>query len=203
MHSEVLSEDQHKLLPTLKEFTGDFGLIGGTAIALLIGHRSSIDFDLATNKNFFGTSVRDKIRHNFVIEKTLVETKTETTLLVGGVKLTFLKYPFKIEFNENFKGIFRMPDILTLASMKAFALGRRAKWKDYVDMYFIFKKFGLKEVCTNARSIFKGEFSEKNFREQLCYFDDIDYSEQVVFMKGYEVKNEEIKKFLIDVALEE
>lgn len=49
MHKEILSENQTKLLPLVKSFSPDFGLAGGTAIALYLGHRRSIDFDLFTN----------------------------------------------------------------------------------------------------------------------------------------------------------
>ena len=46
MHEEVLNKEQVELLPLLKEFKREFFLVGGTAIALQIGHRRSIDFDL-------------------------------------------------------------------------------------------------------------------------------------------------------------
>jgi len=48
MHKEVLNKNQVELSPFLKTFSKDFGLVGGTAIALHIGHRFSIDFDLFT-----------------------------------------------------------------------------------------------------------------------------------------------------------
>jgi len=51
MHKEVLSEKQLELLPLIKLFSREYYLVGGTAIALHIGHRRSIDFDLFTNKN--------------------------------------------------------------------------------------------------------------------------------------------------------
>jgi hypothetical protein len=87
--------------------------------------------------------------------------------------------------------------------MKAFALGRSAKWKDYVDLYFIIKDFfSIKEITTEAEILFGGHFSGKLFREQLAYHKDIDYSEEVEFLSGFEVGKEEIKAFLIDKALE-
>lgn len=71
--------------------------------------------------------------------------------------------------------------------MKAFALGGRAKWKDYVDLYFILKSFlSLDEITSEAEKIFGNFFSAKLFKEQLAYFKDkdIDYSEEVTFSKG-------------------
>jgi len=49
-HKEILVPGQRDLLSAVKSFAKDFGLVGGTAIALHIGHRESIDFDLFTKK---------------------------------------------------------------------------------------------------------------------------------------------------------
>ena len=47
MHKEILTAEQNKLLPLVESFAKDFGLVGGTAIALHLGHIArSIDFDL-------------------------------------------------------------------------------------------------------------------------------------------------------------
>ena len=46
MHIEILSSEQQALLPWAKQFKREFYLVGGTAIALYIGHRKSIIFDL-------------------------------------------------------------------------------------------------------------------------------------------------------------
>ena len=85
--------------------------------------------------------------------------------------------------------------------MKAFALGRRAKWKDYVDIYFIIKNFySIREISDEA-NLFGYQFSEKLFREQLAFHKDIDYNEEVEYLEGYAVSQEEIKAFLIDKSL--
>ena len=71
-----------------------------------------------------------------------------------------------------------MPDLLTLAAMKAFALGGRGKWKDYVDLYFILKDhYSAREICGKAKALFADVFNPLLFKKQLSYFDDISYSE--------------------------
>ena len=96
-----------------------------------------------------------------------------------------------------------MPDPLSLAAMKAFALGRRAKWKDYVDLYILLKCFfTIDEISDRASVLFASEFNRKLFKQQLIYFNDIDFTEQVVYMPGFEVTEEEIKNFLIEKATE-
>ena len=202
MHEEILSDGQVKLLPLIKFFSDKFTLIGGTAVALHLGHRRSIDFDLTTNGDLDIEKIRSKIREIYDISATLVEIPTELTLVVDTVKITFLKYPFRVNAGGQFKDIIQLPDLLTLSAMKAFALGRRAKWKDYVDLYFVFKTTSFNDVVRKAKEMFQGEFNEKLFREQISYFNDIDYSETVDFMPGYEISDEKVKESLEQISLQ-
>ncbi len=68
MHTEILSKEQTKLLSIVSNFSNDYYLVGGTAIALYLGHRNSIDFDLFTHKKVKRQSVKD-----FLTEKALSE----------------------------------------------------------------------------------------------------------------------------------
>ncbi|OGM08334.1 hypothetical protein A2159_03290 [Candidatus Woesebacteria bacterium RBG_13_34_9] len=201
MHEEILSEQQKIILPLLSKFLNEFGLVGGTALALQIGHRRSIDFDFATTIDLNGETVKDKIREQYSIESTLIDEKNELSIAVNSVKISFFKYPFPINFEIKYKESVKMPNILTLAAMKAYALGRRAKWKDYVDLYFIFKKYSLDNLTEMSRSIFNNEFNEKLFREQLSYFNDIDYSEKIDYLEGFEVNDQVVKNTLKEISL--
>lgn len=204
MHQEVLTKEQAELLPLVKKFIKDFGLVGGTAIALQIGHRRSIDFDLFSNKEFNNDKIRKLIiKSGHKIGKVYKDETGQFTFFVNKVQFTFFHYPFEIELAKHFEKILRMPDLLTLAAMKAYALGRRAKWKDYVDLYFIINKYhSIKKIVAKSQAIFKGEFNEKIFREQLAYFKDIDYGEEVEFLPGFSVSDEKVKKELIKFSLE-
>jgi hypothetical protein len=201
MHSEVLTDGQERLLPLIGTFSDKFGLVGGTAIALQIGHRRSVDFDLFTLENFDADGIREEIRKVAKIETVFVENPNELTIAVDKVKMTFYKYPFEIIFSDSFENIIKIPDLLTLGAMKVFALGKRAKWKDYVDLYFIFKKFSIRQVADRAIELFAGEFNEKLLREELSYFSDIDYSEQIEYLTGFKIADEEIKKSLQEISL--
>lgn len=200
MHKEILSNSQLELLSLVKSFNDSFGLVGGTAIALQLGHRKSIDFDLFTNKNFGNGTIVNKILKQFSIESTLVDQVDELTVVVKDVKITFLYYPFPLVFKESIEDIIKMPDLLTLAAMKVYALGRRLKWKDYVDIYFILKQYTLADICNRANEIFKAAFNEKLLREQLCYFNDLDFREAINYTPNNETSDEEIKKVLTEVA---
>ncbi len=203
-HAEVLGEEQKKLLPLLKMFYNKFYLVGGTAIALQLGHRRSIDFDLFSSEKIDQRKIRNQIIKNLRINKVIVDDQDEYTLIVDDVKLTFLCYPFKIRPTKRFNDYVRMPDLATLAAMKAYALGRRAKWKDYVDLYWIINNnCSITEIIKKAKAIFGSEFNEKSFREQLAYFKDIDYTEEVDWLIDFKISDKQIKDFLIKSSLEE
>lgn len=203
MHKEIFTGEQLKLLPIVKSFSKSFGMVGGTAIALHLGHRESIDFDLFGFDEFSNYSIKTKIMKCVAIDTVLVDKKGEYTFLIDGVKFTFFQFPYKIDFSESLDDVVRIPDILTLAALKAFALGRRAKWKDYVDLYFILKAgHTVSKITTKGMEIFGNEFNEKIFRAQLVYFEDIDYSEKIIYTKGFAVEDDSIKKELKIVSLE-
>lgn len=201
LHSEILTKEQINLLPLVESFSKDFGLVGGTAVALLIGHRRSIDFDLFTDKEFQNLKIRKRILKFKKTDKVIIDEDGQYTLIISKVRFTFFQYPFKINFSEKFDNIVKIPDLLTLAAMKAFALGRRAKWKDYIDLYFIMKNCGIDQVVKRAELIFGSEFNEKMFRAQLAYFQDIDYTEKIDYMKGFETNDSIVRKKLIQFSL--
>ena len=95
-------------------------------------------------------------------------------------------------------------ELLPLTAMKAYALGRRAKWKDYVDLYFLLRDYyTLDQIVQKADSLFDQMFSGKLFRAQLAFHKDINYSEPVEYMPGFQVDVQAIKDFLIDKSLQE
>ena len=199
MHQEILNKDQLDLLPLVKEFGREFCLVGGTAVALQIGHRRSVDFDLFKTTPLKPVRIISKISASGFSYSVTRRVDDQLNVTINNVMFTFFQYPFEIDCMIKYEGL-QMPDLLTLAAMKAYALGRRSKWKDYVDLYFILKNHhNLEEIIKKAEEIFGQLFSEKLFRAQLCYFEDIDMSEAVEFI-GPEVPAEEIKKHLINVS---
>lgn len=202
MFKEILTKSQESLFPILKNFGKEYYLAGGTAIALQIGHRRSIDFDLFFDRMLDTIKIITVIkRGNYKINATLEETPEELTIVIEGVKVTFLEYPFSIKPAIMLDDIVTMPSLLSLAAMKAYSLGRRSKWKDYVDLYFIIKDhFSVKNISEKAKEIFGGGFNGRLFREQLCFFEDIDFSEKIEYVKE-SVKDRKIKEFLTGVAV--
>ncbi|WP_395074380.1 nucleotidyl transferase AbiEii/AbiGii toxin family protein [Flavobacterium sp.] len=201
MHLEILSKAQKELLPILAQFEREYYLVGGTAIALHIGHRESIDFDLFKEKSIRKNDIYKKLKN--IDYKVSFADYNQVNMVSNGVKITFFLFPYTVPTESELKNTLKMPDLLTLAAMKAFALGRRAKWKDYVDLYFILKyHYSFVIVAQKAKEIFKDEFIEKQFIAQLGYFKGINYDEEVTYLIPNPPSEEEIQEFLINVSIE-
>lgn len=202
MHSEILTEDQVELLKYIEEFHRKYYLVGGTAIAFHLGHRRSLDFDLFCQTNLIKHQIRNKLIKIPFKQIKLFEDTDQLHLLINGIKVTFFSFPYPILHPQKAGKYLSIPTLLTLASMKAFALGRRAKWKDYVDLYFITRDhYSIDEISNEALNNFGQLFSEKLFREQLAFHKDIDYSEPVEFLITAP-SDDEMRQFLIDKALD-
>jgi hypothetical protein len=122
MHQEILTKEQNDLLPLIGQFSDDFGLVGGTAVALYLGHRRSVDFDLSSKKEFGNQSILNRISKFGAPDQVIVNKLDELTLTIKGVKLTFFHYPYEIKYGEEFGYRIKLPDLLTLASMKRFLM---------------------------------------------------------------------------------
>ena len=203
MFKEILNTKQLELLPLMSQFKREYYLVGGTAIALYIGHRRYIDFDLFKFSSINHKRNLDKVvasGFEHIVTRRVVE---QMNLIVNEVKITFFQYPFPIQASNTFESYFRMPLLIQLAAMKAYALGRRSKWKDYVDLYFLLTEhFSIQEISACATALFGELFSEKLFRSQLCYFDDVDYSEAVDYIIPNPPQESTIKKELTRIALQ-
>lgn len=202
MHTGILTEKQNELLPWLKVFKRKFYLVGGTAIALHLGHRRSIDFDLFCKTDVNKNDIRKKLgTFPFKIVK-LSEDTDQIHFIIDDIKITFFNYPYEIEHSVSLGQYFSLPTLLSLASMKAYALGRRAKWKDYVDLYFILRDhYSIEEISKEAIKNFGQFYSEKLFREQLAFHKDINYAEPVEYLVDH-LPEDEIRSFLIEKSVD-
>lgn len=202
MYSEILNERQIELLPLMALFRREYYLVGGTAIALYLGHRRSIDFDMFKSTAINHKRNLDRLSaspFSHIVTRRVAE---QMNLIINDVKVTFFQYPFLIEPTVKFESYFRMPSLIQLAAMKAYALGRRSKWKDYVDLFFLIRDhFSIADITDTAIKIFGELYSEKMFRSQLCFFDDIDYTEAVDYLIPNPPTENEIKQFLTEIAV--
>jgi Nucleotidyl transferase AbiEii toxin, Type IV TA system len=191
MHREVLTKPAAELFGSLNQFFG-FYLAGGTALALQIGHRVSVDFDLFSGDEIDRGLLRH-VRRAFPEAEVvpLINNADELTTLVNGVKVTFLRYPFPPD--EPFVVYENVPllSVRDIAVTKAYTIGRRGSYKDYVDLYFIMaeRHATLTDIVHGAEQRYGADFNSRLFLEQLVYLADLDDAE-IQFIKPLVTPNE-------------
>lgn len=178
MHQEALTEGGLKLFPLLKDKEFDcFYLAGGTALALQIGHRISVDFDFFSEKEI-PPGLLSRVEQVFKGKniKLTINNPEELTIFVDGIKITFLYYPFPLLEKLSEIEEVQMLSIKEIAATKAYTIGRRGVYKDYVDAYYILKEdyTTLKEIINLAEQKFGEKFNSRLFLEQLIFLDDIE-----------------------------
>lgn len=193
-----------KLLELTKELQQvdslkDFALVGGTALALQIGHRTSVDIDLFTSQKID----RDKIESDLIEKyknnyKRIFITENTITCLIYDIKVDILKYDYpyieKIVNEEGIK-IIGLPDI---TAMKLDAItGNGSRVKDFVDIYFLLDKFPIEKMFDFYRM--KYNHSDiYHVKKSLVYFNDLppDSWATVKLLKKKELTLETVKKRL-------
>lgn len=200
MYPEALSEEGKKLFPSFSRLS-NFYLAGGTALALQIGHRISVDFDFFSQKeipkNLLDELKRIFVQHKFTIS---VDNPEELTVFLNKTKITFVKYPFPvIRSLIEYEGV-KILRVEEIGAAKAYVIGRRGDFKDYVDLFYILSEghSSSEEIINLAEEKFQNEFNSRLFLEQLVYLEDIEESQLIFLKKPIDKKG--LEKFFSEVV---
>ena len=101
MHLNILNKDQEQLLPLLSKFKKEFYMVGGTSIALHIGHRMSIDFDLFKKGRIKPKAIINKFQEQNEIFNVTLNIDGQLNLNCRNVKFTFFEYEFDVPHPVN------------------------------------------------------------------------------------------------------
>lgn len=120
-------------------------LVGGTALALQLGHRKSVDLDLFGTVQLTSEEIRDVLSENHSI--TIVkESKNINIYLIDGIKVDIVNYRYPwIDASVQDDGC-TLAGIKDIAAMKIAAIIGRGTKKDFIDLYFLLKHFSLQEI---------------------------------------------------------
>ena len=197
MFDNILSRQRKNILPYLETFKNDFYLAGGTALALQIGHRESIDFDFFSEKKFNNNKLFEQIKNNlsaYQVKKVQDEKDTLTVILDNQSKISFFFYPYPLLEPLITEKYLNLASIRDIACMKLSAIVNRSVQKDYVDLYFILQQYPLSELLQSARKKFP-EIETNLIIKSLVYFDDLN-EEPINFRNNQDVSINRIKHFL-------
>lgn len=197
MFYNILDKKRADILPFFKQFKGKFYLGGGTALALQIGHRDSVDFDFFSNEKFNTQKLFEEMRDVFLghkVFKIQEERNTLSILVDENIKISFFYYPYQLIDNLIEEENFKLASLVDIGCMKLSAITGRASIKDYIDLYYILQDIkleGLIEKCL-------GKFPniDKNLiLKSLVYFEDV-IDEKIIFKNDNYIEQKDIEIFL-------
>ena len=185
MHEEALTKESAVLLPLFGRFD-NFYLAGGTALALQIGHRLSVDFDFFSYEPL-PENLLKKVKRIFEGRQLSVtySAPEQLDLIIDGVKVTFFNYPYQTIYSFASYGGIKLASVLEIALMKSFSIGKRLSYKDYIDWYFMLtgNHVFLSAVIEGAKKKFGMDFNDRLFLGQLVSMEDIP-SQKIDFLKS-------------------
>ncbi len=179
----------------------NFYLAGGTALAIQLNHRQSIDLDWFSAKSFSNKKITSSLSK---LGDFRINQQEEGTIhgTLNGVKITFLSYKYPLLFPlVNYKAA-SLANERDIAAMKLDAVSSRGSKKDFIDIYFLLQKYSLNELL----SIFQKKFSEIEYNKihllkSLAYFDDAENEPMPKMIK--KIDWEKIKKFITKKSVEQ
>lgn len=153
---------------------GDFILVGGTALALQIGHRLSIDLDLFTQKDFDNQILGEYLSEEYRFSTDFL-AKNTLKGFIETVKCDFIAHKYAYAAPVIIENEIRMASLLDIAAMKLNAIAHNGtRYKDFIDMYFLLEHYSL-EACLSAFSIKYPNTNPIIAIKGMAYFEDINF----------------------------
>ena len=175
IYLDILDENRKAVFEKLSAFSTYGYLAGGTALALQIGHRQSVDFDIFTYESL-SSSLLSKIKEELHPEQVILNQFDQYSFSVEhGIEITFIWFEQKLLDPVVSTSSLPLASIRDIAANKAHTIGRRALWRDYVDIFWILQHsyLTISDIIDAAKHKYGIEFVETQFLEQLGYFADV------------------------------
>jgi hypothetical protein len=167
----------------------DFNLVGGTALALQIGHRVSVDIDLFGQAEFEEIDILD-ILAKFGDNKLIKKSNNIIISSLNGIKVDIVNYRYNwIGRTQIIQGV-RFASFEDIAAMKLNAIAGRGSVKDFIDLFFLLEKFTIPEMLEFYNKKYP-DGSEFMVLKSLTFFDDADKEEMPILF--HDIKWQEIK----------
>ncbi len=153
-------------------------LVRGTALALQLGHRISVDIDLFSETDFETNEILSELRQD--LELQVIMQKEKNSLIINArrrntnnefMKVDFVKYAYPLlKQLKNEDGI-RLLSVEDIIPMKLSAIANRGAKKDFFDIYELMKTFSLSDML----SLFSKKYPDIahfHILKSLTYFED-------------------------------
>lgn len=183
LHKETVTEGTLDLINRLMEDDQlkSFYLVGGTALALIIGHRISIDIDLFTNQDFDALAMAEYLKKNYDTELRNVN-KNSVSGFLEGIKFDIIAHRYPHVKPLIIIQQIRMLSLEDIAAMKINAIvGNGSRIKDFIDVYYLLKQLSYNQIIASYLIKYP-DVSADIARASLLYHKDIDFTTSIVLL---------------------
>jgi predicted nucleotidyltransferase component of viral defense system len=187
LHTETVESGTLSLLRELMALPAlqQFSLVGGTALSLRFGHRSSIDLDLFYHERFDRPEIvkvlEDNFKQRFVYKQQL--TQFGIFCFIDDIKVDIVHFPHQpISAIEEEDGI-RFYSSADIAAMKIQAILGRGKKKDFWDLLELLQHYSLQQLMDWHKQKYPSQMLAISIPHAITYFVDADESETPISFK--------------------
>lgn len=203
LHKEAVDASVLELIVSLQkqEYLKGFFLVGGTALALHLGHRKSDDIDLFSNFDFDATQLQERIHMDYTY-KLLFAARNTLKGSIDEIMVDFIAHRYEYihePLNLSGIGILSVQDIIAMMLNAVSTSGQRSK--DFIDIFYLLKEYNLGEML----SFYSKKYHQENdsiVLKSLIYFDEVDLSDWPVLIKKPALGWDEVKAHLDKAVLE-
>jgi hypothetical protein len=201
LYKEAIDQSTLELLKDLqsKMYLEGFYLVGGTALALLCGHRKSIDIDLFSDFKFDAGYLLEKLYFDFQLQ---LFFSAENTIKgsINGVQIDVIahRYPL-IGKPQKLEGI-SILSVEDIAAMKLNAIavsGQRVK--DFIDIYYLLEEFSLADLISFYKKKYT-QYNEVNVLKSVTWFNDVELDDWPLILKNKNLNWEEVKDRIVNAT---
>ncbi|WMN11297.1 nucleotidyl transferase AbiEii/AbiGii toxin family protein [Marivirga salinae] len=182
LYKESITNETLDLLKSLtsENLLTDFFLVGGTALALQIGHRKSIDLDFFSSTAFDSNQIQNLLINKYQFQ---IDYQAENTILgyINDVKIDFISHQYpQLAKIENIEGL-RLANIKDIGAMKLNAICNRGSKKDFVDIFLLMDTFSLGELIL----FYQKKYNQTNsimVLKSILFFDDAELEPEPIYL---------------------
>lgn len=188
LHTEAIEPGTLSLLNKLMQLPSleSFSLVGGTALALRYGHRSSIDLDLFSFENFDHSSIVNELHQEFGHQFNFESGHKNLGIFcyLNHVKIDIVHYPHVLIENINTWKTIRFYSDADIAAMKIQAILGRGKKKDFWDLFELLQHYSLQQIIDWHKQKYPNQMLAISIPNAITYFADADESETPVSLRN-------------------
>lgn len=171
----------------------DFVLVGGTSLALQIGHRVSVDLDLFSIHSFVETDLNQYLIDRYHFETDFLARSTVKGE-IEGVQIDCLSHAYPLVGETNIYENIRLASLQDIAAMKLNAIsGNGTRIKDFIDIAYLAEYMSLNEMLASYQSKYK-TMNVLIPVKALTYFDEINFDEPIKMLSSKKFNWKKIEK---------